>query len=475
MRIAFPPAATAAITLAMAVAVLGGAVPAAASTIAYIGSDGNVWVTTPDGGDQRRVTTDGGPAVEDRYGDVSVADDGTIATSRGYVFFFLRPDGSTKTGPSLASNGGSSLSSTPLSADLSPDGGSLLYWYVYIPLTGRSHAQVAGLFPGLPGAACGNPFACHDDYRTPQWIPGTTSYAMISTLDPRAIYVASPQGAEFWLGHPERFLEGYDVSRSGYRVLFETVPPPATPEPPEPPASQLVYFENEVQPPASPDAPAQCVLEGFAEGTADPRWSPDGTQFAWAGAAGIYVSPAPVIQEDGTCAISPRLIAAGGREPDWGPADLPARPAPPGAQPPQPVVRQPAGNAAPRLSDLAVRPNAFRTKGRRGRLRAAITYTASEAAVTTFQVERARRGIRRGGACVKPRRGARGKRCRRYVPVPGSWEHASVAGSNRLRFPARVGGRALGVGRYRLLAVAEDPAGARSAQITAAFRVVARR
>lgn len=49
---------------------------------------------------------------------------------------------------------------------------------------------------------------------------------------------------------------------------------------------------------------------------------------AWEDPAGVQVSPAPVNQ-GGTCALSPRLIAPGGRAPDWGLKDVPAPPQPP--------------------------------------------------------------------------------------------------------------------------------------------------
>jgi hypothetical protein len=103
-----------------------------------------------------------------------------------------------------------------------------------------------------------------------------------------------------------------------------------------------------------------------------------------------------------------------------------------------------------------------------------LLYRVSEAATTTFTVQRARPGVRRGRACVRRRRGLRGRSCTRYVPVRGSFRHRSEPGLNTLRFSGRVGGRRLALGRYRLTAVARDAAGNRSLPIRRRFRIVRR-
>ena len=62
---------------------------------------------------------------------------------------------------------------------------------------------------------------------------------------------------------------------------------------------------------------------GFAPNGAHPRWSPDGSMLAWEGAEGIYTSPAPTATGGGPCALAPKLVAPGGKGPDWGLADTP--------------------------------------------------------------------------------------------------------------------------------------------------------
>jgi hypothetical protein len=105
-----------------------------------------------------------------------------------------------------------------------------------------------------------------------------------------------------------------------------------------------------------------------------------------------------------------------------------------------------------------------------------VTYRLSEPASARFTVQRARPGRRSGKRCAKPRRSNRGgKRCTRWVRVRGSFTHAGQAGSNSFRFTGRVGGRKLRLGRHRLVLVATDAAGNRSAAVRATFRIVPRR
>ena len=136
-------------------------------------------------------------------------------------------------------------------------------------------------------------------------------------------------------------------------------------------------------------------------------------------------------------------------------------------KPSQPAAPGPGGGAAPppagaavkpRLTALAVRPGTFRA--RRG---AHISYTLTAPARVRFALERLLPGHRRGGRC---RAGGRGPRCVRAVRVDGSFSHTGRAGANRLRLPAKVAGRRLKAGRYRLVAT---PAG--GAARRAAFKI----
>jgi hypothetical protein len=57
------------------------------------------------------------------------------------------------------------------------------------------------------------------------------------------------------------------------------------------------------------------------------------------------------------------------------------------------------------------------------------------------------------------------------VRVKGGFTHAGAAGTNTFRFMGRLRGRALRRGKYRLVAVATDAAGNRSAALRRPFRI----
>jgi hypothetical protein len=82
-----------------------------------------------------------------------------------------------------------------------------------------------------------------------------------------------------------------------------------------------------------------------------------------------------------------------------------------------------------------------------------VRYKLSEAAVAHFRVQRLKSG--------------------RYVSLRGGFTHAGKAGANRFKFTGRLRGRKLKPGRYRLVEVAVDAAGNKSATERVRFRIVA--
>lgn len=135
----------------------------------------------------------------------------------------------------------------------------------------------------------------------------------------------------------------------------------------------------------------------------------------------------------------------------------------------------------PVLSGLKLSPSRLRaerghgvsinvTHARRG---AALSYSDSEAAATTFTVQSASRGYKVGRSCVaKPPRHHHGSvaRCTRYVSL-GTFTHADAGGRVRLHFTGRVNGRPLAPGRYRLT-VRARVGGLSSATLTLTFTVI---
>jgi CSLREA domain-containing protein len=121
----------------------------------------------------------------------------------------------------------------------------------------------------------------------------------------------------------------------------------------------------------------------------------------------------------------------------------------------------------PVLTLLKVAPGIFRAaKG------TTISFTLSEAATVTFKVDRVLPGIRKGSRCVaKTARLRRGRACTRYLPVKGTLTQAGTAGANSVPFDAKLGGKTLRPGAYRLSATPRDPGLNVGKTVITAFRV----
>jgi hypothetical protein len=126
---------------------------------------------------------------------------------------------------------------------------------------------------------------------------------------------------------------------------------------------------------------------------------------------------------------------------------------------PQPDVKK------PRLSGLSILPKAFKSSSK-------VLYRLSETATVTFKVEKARKGRKARGKCRKQTAANRlRKRCTRWVKLRGSIKTTGGSGLNEVTLKARIGGRKLGPGRYRLVATARDKAGNKSAVKRTGFRI----
>ncbi len=142
-----------------------------------------------------------------------------------------------------------------------------------------------------------------------------------------------------------------------------------------------------------------------------------------------------------------------------------APPPPPGPAPPGPTSGPAPSSAAsardataPSLRGVSLRPSRLRA-ARRGATvaavaqRATLRYALSERAILTLEVQRA---------------DSKG----RYRTLKGAIRRPSAAGAHRLAFRARLRGRALRAGRYRLVVRGTDAAGNRSPARRVRFAVV---
>lgn len=312
--------------LAAGVIVALAAVPAAsASSIAYIAGDGNVHLVAPDG--SRDVAITANATTDSKYRSPSQLDDGRVvavrrASGTSSFAFFLGRDGQALDSWLLPSSGSGGFA--PYSgAEASPEGGMITYDYRHFdcgvyPCEGN---QRVGFVSG-PGQTNPCLVNCYVGYVAPRWVPGTPYAAMVDQGF-EAAYVQQ-QGSAYPVGwftyeggislyeldvRAGKIVTSVGAGGSEYMVLEKmTGPPPAVPQ-------------------------SQCSVSMPKD--ARPRLSPDGATIAWSAPEGVMVSPTPT-QTGGAgtlCQLAPHLVAAGGSEPEWGVADVPAAPFPSGGGP----------------------------------------------------------------------------------------------------------------------------------------------
>jgi hypothetical protein len=134
----------------------------------------------------------------------------------------------------------------------------------------------------------------------------------------------------------------------------------------------------------------------------------------------------------------------------------------------------------PVLSGLHLSHHSFRVLGKHAKSKHSkggkggtlVTYELSEAATLTVTVQRRFHGFMHGRVCVAGAHKAKhGKRCTRYVTLPGQIVIAGQKGMGTFSFAGRVGNTKLPPGNYRLVVSARNQLGS-SAPLYASFRIV---
>jgi DNA-binding beta-propeller fold protein YncE len=242
----------------------------------------------------------------------------------------------------------------------------------------------------------------------------------------------------------------------------------------------------------SPDGASAYVTSFFSDAVALFDRAADGTLSQKPGTAGCISDTGAGPCVDGTAldGASSVAVSSDGRSAyvasgdsdavavfDREPLPPPPPPTPPsGPAPPSPALPD---TTRPLLSALSLSPSRFRAAARgpsiAARIGSTVSYRLSEPAAVRFRVERALPGRRVGGRCVKPTRSnRRAQRCTRYRTLRGGFTHRGKAGRNKFKFSGRLRGRKLRPARYRLRAVATDPAGNRSRPQRSRFRILRR-
>jgi hypothetical protein len=412
------PGAVLAAALVLALAVPG---LARAASITYVGADGNVHLTSPDGTVKRQVTRDGTP--DRRYELPSQADDGTIVAvgegttvADGIKFaHWLSPDGRLIETQPLPTQTGIVRIPALTSGQVSPDGRFYLYDSAVSPFSGGVRYSSAMIGRIQSQDQCG--LWCANARVSPRYLGTSGAFALLDPyLGTNGVAVQSgPTGSpSFWFD----FVEDDGVSsidEAAGRLALESLPESTgsmmsvlTSEPPA--ALVLARYTGA---PGSALPTVDCVLENYTQMPGFARLSPDGTMLAWQDRAGVYVSPVPPQTGGGTCTLQPRLIAPGGRRPDWGRSDVPAPPVAPPAPPAAPPV-------APQRPP-ATTPRPSTGVGTAPKVAAPTTCRSARAAVVRAErrVAGARRSVRRWSAklrtATKARRRAAARTARRKL------------------------------------------------------------
>ncbi|HEX5898095.1 MAG TPA: hypothetical protein VFY32_01765 [Solirubrobacteraceae bacterium] len=330
--------------LAIALALVGAA-PAAADSIAYV-KDGNVWLATPDGQRQFQVTATGG------YSDVSQADDGTMIALKGVRLHrldrtgnvladFDTPVSDTRPAPSKTFYG-------PFDPAISPDGTKVAYTYYYM-----TQSQDGSCFPPtcvttINEAGTGYSLADrqtawdvsglgrHSGWRHPAWVDNDTTMlgnpshlpnfdVILDTLsDGSTGNLVHNWFSDAVGGNPH--VSGGDITRDRTKLAFQTGENDSTLTVYAVPSFPTAFKDGDADPSTRP---SPCYRYSDAPGGrfSQPTFSPDGAGLAWSAGDGIHVAAVPTLAAG--CTIegatpAPPLVIAGGSEPDWGPADVPA-------------------------------------------------------------------------------------------------------------------------------------------------------
>ncbi|MEN0013817.1 MAG: hypothetical protein AAGC46_10660, partial [Solirubrobacteraceae bacterium] len=321
--------------LATTAAAAAVAVPAAhADSIAYV-KDGNVWLTTTDGGRQFQVTSTGDATH------VSQADDGTLlAVNTANHLVRLDRYGTVLSEISTPVSTSSTSLFTffgPFDADISPDGRNAAYtWWSKGYYTSGSHVDYEEHNgTGFTHADALTGFT-DDGYKyfkswdAPEWVDNQTVLVGNGPgwpSDPIAVATLGTGDPKGWFSDPDNMHPMEPTISRNKRVLAAVVGPDAK--------GVTVYRDWTASLLGTVSACFTYSSDGHdgAPTMGSPTLNADGTLLAYSDGHDLMVAPLGDMTKDCPTGVAATDIVAGATSPDWGPADVPtSRPA--ATQPP---------------------------------------------------------------------------------------------------------------------------------------------
>jgi len=337
-------------------ALAAGPAAAQAASLVYIDQGGDVAAARPDGSLAVKVTH-----ATDRdhgYKALSVADDGGITAylrqgdgSGNSSFVVLDQNGAVRAGPFLFERYGICGGLSPFWTATSPDGTfvAVQYWKGSNNCLGGSPTPSVRITNRNSPTFGTSTYPSYDYLTKPHWIRHPD--VRLAGIDGGTLSVWQNDGAhmEPWIALPVDSpfeLDGFDFHPTQTKLLIDLSAVGATGV--EPHRLELYTykeFSTGGAPPTNPEPEFVCAANAYVTndtGGGHPLWSPDGSQIAWVGPEGIYVSPAPVASGE-TCLLQPKLVVPGGSDVHWAPFDVTQPPAPgPTSTPSQGTKPRPA-------------------------------------------------------------------------------------------------------------------------------------
>lgn len=303
------------VVVGLCVAALLAPATAAADSVVFI-KGGDVHLLGEGG--TVRLTTDGG------YESPSMADDGTIVVIRKTGEDPDRPEarrvhrmdtsGRLLNPPTVAVPVDNSNYVGPSGAQVSPDGRLVAFHYFNRGAVSRPEMPRVAIAPTDRDLNDLGDIFSQGYYLNPTWI-GSSTIVLFGTpgfIPNVQTYTLGSEGIADWFDAPGvGHLGGGELSADGTRFA-------ATVDG----GSALQLFSVPGPPPAAPQP--TCRFSGTEGQFQRPRWSPDGRELVWESPDGLHVAAVPAI--DDCPNIREGLVAPGGSDPDYGPADLPAGP-----------------------------------------------------------------------------------------------------------------------------------------------------